>query len=230
MVSLLSTRKTFSSHFLSPRSPNACFSHLLFTFISFFFSPRFFFPSFFLHLPFVHLLFLDLIFLFHIFSLSRFVIHLFCHWSHLSVLPLAFNNYLTFCAPFDFLSLLSCRVCFIFCVNASLFLTSCFSSFVLLFFSPPFIFFFLTVFLHLSFISLLGLFLVVFFFLFFLVCIFLSCTHFTPFSEKSLFHACFVFDIFPSVSISFHKKSRVFCLILFVFQHFFKTNPFSLDI
>ena len=46
---------------------------------------------FFLHLRFVHLLFLDF-FLFPMFSLSRFVIHLICRWSHLSLLPLACNN------------------------------------------------------------------------------------------------------------------------------------------
>ena len=45
---------------------------------------------FFLHLPFVHLVFLDLIFS-HL-SLSRFVTHLICHWSHLSLLPLVCNN------------------------------------------------------------------------------------------------------------------------------------------
>ena len=109
-----------------------------------------------------------------------------------------------------FVSILSCRFCFIFCVNASLFLTSCFSSFVLLFISPPF-FFFLTVFLHFVFHFFCCVFSSSFFFLFFLLCIFLffpSCVHFSLFLKNvclCLFRFChrvsFVsFSLFPTFS------------------------------
>ena len=132
---------------------------------------------------------------------------------------LASRNYLSVLLSI-FMSFLSCRFCFNFCVDPFLFLTSCFSSFVLLFFSPPFIFFFLTVFLHLVF--------------HFFRCVFYYSSRFSCFPFVYLlvlypFHlflknmcvyACFVFCLFPSVSISFNKISRFFCLILIVFNIF----------
>ena len=125
--------------------------------------------SFFLHLRFVHLLF-SWYFFPHFFclvlSFTSFVIDLICLYF---LLP-AIINYLS--VPLSmFVSILSCRFCFIFCVNPSLFLTSCFSSFVLLFFLHHLSSSFLTVVLHFVFHVFVGSFLIRFFSIFpFCVC------------------------------------------------------------
>ena len=75
--------------------------------------------------------------------------------------------------------------------------------------------------------SLLGLFLFVFFFfpLVYLL-VFPFFWSFLSFPQKYVCLCLFRFCHFHSVSISFNKISRFFCLVLFVFQHLLKTKSF----
>ena len=143
MVSLFCPlEKNFHLSFFSPLPQ--CFSFSLFS------NCLFFVSSFRLHLCFIslsvfasfHFSFISLlsiscflisffllpIFLYLILSFTSFVTDLICLY-FLLVSKKYFSVLLSI-----FMSFLSCRFRFIFCVNPSLFLTSCFSSFVLLFF------------------------------------------------------------------------------------------------
>ena len=201
--------------------------HLCFISLSVFASFHFFFISLLSISCFLISFFLLPIFLYLVLSFTSFVTDLICLY-FLLVSKKYFSVLLSI-----FMSFLSCRFRFIFCVNPSLFLTSCFSAFVLSFFSPPFIFFFLTVFLHLSFMSLLGLFLFVFFFYFSFLCIsmfFPSCVHFS-FFLKNVFVSCmFRFCHFPSVFDLFQQNIPFLLPHSHCFQHFQKQIPFSPDI
>ena len=167
---------------------------------------------FFLHLPFVHLLFLDLLFLdlifsFHHFSLSRYVTHLFCHWSHLSsFLPLK----IIFLCSFRF----SCRFCLV--AFASFFVWTLFLLCSVVF-SPPFLFFFLTEFLHFVFHVCVGSFLIRLFSCF--PCVapcFSLLVIISLFPSKMFVYACFVFVIFLLFRSLSTKYLVSFCLILIV--------------
>ena len=199
---------------LSPCPPIPCVSYLLFAFISVsFLSP--FFLSFFLHLPFVHLLFLDLIFLFTIFlclvlSFTSFVTDLICLYFLLASK--------IFLCSFRF----SCRFCLVasasfFCVNPSLFVNLLFSLLCSVVFAPPFIFFFLTVFLHYVFHFFVGSFTIRLFFYFFFLCI-------------SLFSLLVIVSLFSSKICLFMLVSFLpfsFCFDLFQQKYLFSVS-FSL--
>ena len=126
------------------------------------------------------------------------------------------------------MSLLSCRVCFIFCVNASLFLTSCFSSFVLLFFLHHASSSFWPFFFIMSFASFVASFLIRLFFYFSFLCISLfypSCNRFS-FSSKSVSLCLFRFCHFPSVFYLFQQNISSLLSHSLCFSTFFSNKSF----
>ena len=160
-------------------------------------------------------------------SFTSFVIDLICLYF---LLP-AIINYL--CVPLSmFVSILSCRFCFIFLCERFFVSNLFFFLLCSVVFSPPFFFFYLTVFLHLSFISFVGSFLIRFFSIYFpfmyllvfpFLCSFLSFPQKCLFMLVSFLPFSFCFDLFQQ-NISF---------LLFhshCFQHFQKQIPFSMDI
>ena len=154
-------------------------------------------------------------------SFTSFVIDLICLYF---LLP-AIINYL--CVPLSMsVSILSCRFCFIFCVNASLFLTSCFSSFVLLFFlhrfSSSFWPFFSFVFHFFCWVFSYSFF---FYFSFYVSSCFSLLVFICLFSSKMFVYACFVFAIFLLFR-SLSTKYLVSFVSFSLFPTFSKTNSF----
>ena len=130
-----------------------------------------------------------------------------------------------------FVSIVSCRFCFIFCVS---FFVSDLLFFLLcsVVFAPPIIFFLLTAFLHLSFTSFVLSFIIRLCSLFPVVylLVFPSCNDVSFFLNNMFVCACFVFAIlllFRSLSTKYLVS---FVSFSFCFQHFQKQIPFSPDI